>query len=58
MRVMTWLGGLALDHHLLHAARIVLPHPCRSAVLDISAPQPPLWAAVAMRAAADAERQD
>jgi RluA family pseudouridine synthase len=37
------LNGLALGHHLLHAAHITLPHPCRSATLDISAPPPPLW---------------
>ncbi|MBA3470199.1 MAG: RNA pseudouridine synthase, partial [Herpetosiphonaceae bacterium] len=41
------VGGLALPHHLLHAAHIILPHPTRSMVLDITAPPPPLWAAVA-----------
>ena len=36
-------GGVPLAHHLLHAAQIILPHPCRSTTLDITAPPPPLW---------------
>ncbi|HEY1014815.1 MAG TPA: RluA family pseudouridine synthase [Herpetosiphonaceae bacterium] len=40
------LAGLALPHHLLHAATLSLPHPGRSARLELSAPPPPLWSAL------------
>ncbi|HWQ14119.1 MAG TPA: RluA family pseudouridine synthase [Roseiflexaceae bacterium] len=37
--------GRALSHHLLHAARLALPHPRTGAPLAISAP-PPVWIAL------------
>lgn len=53
--VIMQLGTLVLPHHLLHAAHITLPHPCRSETLSITAPSPPLWDVVASAAGVNIE---
>lgn len=42
----TTLHGLAIPHHLLHAAQLRFAHPISRAPLMIEAPLPPLWAEV------------
>lgn len=40
----TTIGGVSLHHHLLHAARMRLPHPLTWQPLELVAPVPPLFA--------------
>ncbi len=40
----TEVGGVTIHHHLLHAARMCLPHPLTWQPLELVAPLPPLFA--------------
>lgn len=40
------IAGIALDHHLLHAAELTLQHPLEHTPLVLTAPLPPLFAQV------------
>jgi 23S rRNA pseudouridine1911/1915/1917 synthase len=40
------IGALPIPHHLLHAARLVFPHPVTKLRTDLHAPPPPIWTSV------------